>query len=97
MQVLDKLRCANYETPVLMLSAKVRSRQDSRTDQADDYVTKPFNPLEIIARVKSILRRQSTYQKEVAGPDVIRDWPLIIRRASHEVKTFNGYDIQGRP
>ena len=62
MQVLDKLSAANYETPVLMLSAK-SSDQDKiqgLTSGADDYVTKPFNPLEIIARVKSILRRQST-------------------------------------
>ena len=96
MQVLDKLRAANYETPVLMLSAK-SSDQDKiqgLTSGADDYVTKPFNPLEIIARVKSILRRQSTYQKEVAEPDVIEIGPLIIRRASHEVKTLTDKDIQ---
>ena len=61
MQVLDKLRAANYETPVLMLSAK-SSDQDKiqgLTSGADDYVTKPFSNRELVARVKVNLRRQA--------------------------------------
>ena len=56
-----KLR-EKYEFPVIMLSAK-----SEETDKviglnigADDYVTKPFNPLELVARVKSNLRRYTT-------------------------------------
>ena len=30
---------------------------------ADDYITKPFNPLEVVARIKSILRRQQNYMQ----------------------------------
>lgn len=56
----------NYEFPIIMLSAK-----SEETDKimglnfgADDYVTKPFTPLELLARVNSQLRRYKRYNKE---------------------------------
>ena len=59
--------------PVIMLTAKSED-----TDKvlglnigADDYITKPFNPLEVIARVKSQLRRYTTLGSQSASPDVI--------------------------
>lgn len=56
----------NYTFPVIMLTAK-----DEETDKitgltlgADDYVTKPFRPLELIARVKAQLRRYQKYNSK---------------------------------
>lgn len=51
--------------PVIMLTAKVEDRDkiDGLTIGADDYVTKPFNPIELVARVKTQLRRYHQYNK----------------------------------
>ncbi|MDK6748047.1 DNA-binding response regulator, partial [Citrobacter sp. UMB8248A] len=56
-------------------------------------VVKPFNPLEVMARVRSLLRRS---QKEVKDdkPDVLEVGPLVINKDSHEVKTLTGKVIQ---
>ena len=50
--------------PVLMLTAKVEDSDKitGLTIGADDYITKPFNPLELIARVKAQLRRYTRYK-----------------------------------
>ncbi|AET68248.1 response regulator with CheY-like receiver domain and winged-helix DNA-binding domain [Desulfosporosinus orientis DSM 765] len=53
---------------------------------ADDYVTKPFNPLELTARVKSQLRRYKHFSKDTKpGDDEIAINGLLINRASREV------------
>ncbi len=57
-------------TPIIMLTARVED-----TDKilglelgADDYVTKPFNPREVLARVRALLRRQQRTQESQAAP-----------------------------
>ncbi|MDF2885189.1 MAG: vanR3 [Clostridiaceae bacterium] len=57
-----KLR-ENYEFPVIMLTAKSEEMDKimGLNIGADDYVTKPFNPMELLARVNSQLRRYSKY------------------------------------
>lgn len=67
MDVCKTLRQEKINTPILMLTAK-----DDEFDKilglelgADDYMTKPFSPREVVARVKAILRRTSVITSEV--------------------------------
>ncbi|MGG1657933.1 winged helix-turn-helix domain-containing protein [Brevibacillus sp. NRS-1366] len=74
MDVCKTLRQERINTPILMLTAK-----DDELDKilglelgADDYLTKPFSPREVIARVKAILRRfQATPEAATAPEDVV--------------------------
>jgi len=64
--LLKRLR-EKYFYPVIMLTAKVEDIDKimGLTIGADDYITKPFNPLELIARVKTQIRRTKLYNKEI--------------------------------
>lgn len=83
------------DIPIIVVSAKTgdMDKIQGLITGADDYVSKPFNPLEVMARVRSLLRRS---QKKVTSdkPDVLEIGPLVINRDSHEVKTLAGKDIQ---
>ncbi|MBN6887966.1 two-component system, OmpR family, alkaline phosphatase synthesis response regulator PhoP [Cytobacillus horneckiae] len=71
-EVCKQLRQRKLNTPILMLTAK-----DDEFDKvlglelgADDYMTKPFSPREVVARVKAILRRaQFKYEDEITEED----------------------------
>ncbi|MBM7708909.1 response regulator transcription factor [Enterococcus lemanii] len=94
MQVVKTLR-KESQIPIIMLTAKTTDMDKIKglVAGADDYVTKPFNPLEVMARVKSLLRRtQMSHASQ--QPDVLEVSSLIINRDSHEVKTIEGVDIQ---
>lgn len=84
--------------PVIMLSAKSED-----TDKilglnmgADDYVTKPFNPLELIARVKSQLRRYTTLGSLEIKSQVYRSGGLVIDDESKQV-TVDGEEVKLTP
>ncbi|GAX88885.1 response regulator transcription factor [Effusibacillus lacus] len=69
MDVCQRLRREGVTTPIIMLTAK-----DDEVDRilglemgADDYVTKPFSPRELVARVKAVLRRASDEPGNVDG------------------------------
>ena len=55
-ETINEIR-KKYSIPVIMLSAKSEDKIKGLDMGADDYVTKPFNPQELIARVNSLLRR----------------------------------------
>ncbi|CAM2838671.1 response regulator transcription factor [Fructilactobacillus fructivorans] len=92
--VIKEIR-KDSQIPIIVLSAKMADMDKIQglVSGADDYVTKPFNPLEIMARVRSLLRRsQNDVTKE--KPDILNVGPLTINKDSHEVKTDDGKEIQ---
>lgn len=84
--------------PVIMLSAKSED-----TDKimglnmgADDYITKPFNPLELIARVRSQLRRYTTLGSLETRSNVFKTGGLVIDDESKTV-TVDGDEVHLTP
>lgn len=76
--------------PIIMLTAKVTDMDKIQglTMGADDYVTKPFNPLEVVARVKGQLRRVKDYDKqEKEGEYRIRG--LEVLKREHCVRLYD--------
>ena len=69
MEVLRRLR-QEKDTPVIMLTARdaVMDKVSGLDAGADDYITKPFNPLEVVARVKTQLRRYIRYNQTAPEP-----------------------------
>jgi|SRR5579862_4969216 len=89
-EVCRRMR-AHSKVPILMLTAR-----DEEPDRvagfelgADDYVSKPFSPRELAARIKAILRRveQRNEDEVLAGRDI------VLRRDSHDV-TVSGSSIE---
>lgn len=71
--ILRELRSAGDNTPVLMLTARsdVSSKVEALTIGADDYVTKPFELDELLARVQALLRR-SRAERQVPAERIVR-------------------------
>jgi len=86
LQILRKIR-EEYNYPVIMLTAKGEEidKINGLTLGADDYITKPFLPLEMVARVKAQLRRYKRYndngEPEV---DVLVHSGLVLNIKTHE-------------
>jgi len=81
-----------YTYPIIMLTARVEDvdKITGLTIGADDYVTKPFNPLELLARVKAQLRRYKRYSvMEPAMLEAFENHGLYINRKEHTVTLFD--------
>ncbi|MGU3461809.1 response regulator transcription factor [Bacillus sp. D48C] len=81
------------EMPIIMLSAKTQDMDKilGLTTGADDYVTKPFNPLELIARIKSQLRRYMKMKGRVSeqNENEVEIGDIKINVATYEVIVAN--------
>lgn len=83
----------HYYFPIIMLTAKIEDSDKimGLTIGADDYITKPFNPLEVTARVKTQLRRCQKYNQPVdrsSGKNEYDIRGLLINRESHKCFLF---------
>ncbi len=81
--------------PIIMLTAKVEDVDKimGLTLGADDYMTKPFQPLELTARVKSQLRRYTRYNVREGREETEHDFRgLYISKSSHKC-TLNGKEL----
>lgn len=77
----------NYFFPILMLTSKIDLGDKilGLTIGADDYMTKPFNPLEVVARIKTQLRRMSQYNQGSGGAaEEISVRGLVINKREHK-------------
>lgn len=88
-EVCRRVREADKQVPIVMLTAK-----DEEIDKilglelgADDYLTKPFNPRELVARIKAVLRRVTL--KRNSQEELIQIADLVIDIKRREVKVAN--------
>ncbi|WP_062353825.1 response regulator transcription factor [Bacillus kwashiorkori] len=85
--ICRKIREEKDDIPIIMLTAK-----DSESDQvlglemgADDYVTKPFSPLALMARIKAVTRRAKLSKKSGIANEVIETKHFRLNRETREV------------
>ena len=93
-RILQKIR-EKYRFPVIMLTAKTEytDKIAGLTLGADDYIAKPFNPLELVARVKAQLRRYTKYNENNKQQGNLIDFAgLLMNRDTHEC-TYNEREL----
>lgn len=97
-RVTAKLR-ESHNIPIILLTAKSEDSDKilGLNIGADDYITKPFNPIEVIARIKSQLRRYTTLGgRERSGDDSIRNGGIVMDDGAKSV-TVDGESVSLTP
>lgn len=89
-EFLAKIRHDYLSTPLLLLSSKseIEEKVEALDSGADDYLSKPFSNIELLARIRALLRRESSYKKSEITIE-----NLIVNLASHEV-TVEGKKVE---
>ena len=92
-EVCRRIRATGSQIGIIMLTA--RSQETDKITGlmtgADDYVTKPFSPAELIARAEALMRRSGA-QEETVNPDELRSGPFCLNVRNHTLEK-NGQRI----
>lgn len=90
-EVLRRLRADGDKTPIMMLTAK--AQKDDRIlgfdTGADDYLPKPFEPDELLSRVRAILRRREEYK-----PSVLTFFDISLKPDSDMLECITGQSVR---
>ena len=94
MQVLKQIR-QRVTTPILIISARdqLQNRVDGLNQGADDYLIKPYEFEELIARIQALLRRSNQMQTVAAGAEILKNGDLILDVEQH-LATFKGEVVE---
>ncbi len=92
--ICRRLRNSGIDTPVIMLTARGsdNDRIAGLEAGADDYVTKPFSPRELLARIKAVLRRRLPEMSD----DIIESGGLKLDPSTHRVHVQAGDEPSNR-
>ncbi|MBQ5996146.1 MAG: response regulator transcription factor [Clostridia bacterium] len=90
-EVLKRLRADGSRTPIMMLTAKAQKddRIEGFDSGADDYLPKPFEPDELLSRVRAILRRREEYR-----PSVLSFADISLNPDSDMLECSNGKSVR---
>ena len=88
--ILRKIREKGLRFPVIMLTARVEDRDKiiGLSMGADDYITKPFNPLEMVSRVKAQIRRYTFYDNQQKNDNVFDYAGLVVNKDTHKCTLY---------
>jgi DNA-binding response OmpR family regulator len=90
-EVCRRLRAVGNQTPVIMLTQVGTSAERAMTleEGADDYLNKPFDPLELVSRIRAVLRRSSVAYQSLASSRRLVSGTLVLDRPARQA-TFDG-------
>jgi DNA-binding response OmpR family regulator len=97
-EVLRQLRQSGNWTPIILLTqvGEATERAMALEEGADDYLNKPFDPHELIARIRAVLRRARPGQPPLASSWRLRCVALVLDRRAHRAY-YDGKEIQLTP
>ncbi len=97
-EALRRLRTSGNATPVILLTQVGESTERAMAleEGADDYLNKPFDPLELVARIRAVLRRVRPGQPPLATSSRLVSDGLLLDRATHRA-SLNGHELALTP
>lgn len=90
-ELLRRLRQVNNWTPVILLTQVGSSTERAMAleEGADDYLNKPFDPYELVARIRSVLRRVNSGKPSLAAAQTLASGDIVLERVARRVKFKN--------